>query len=325
MARAMRLLVLGGTRFVGRHVVEAALAAGHRVTVFNRGRSAPGLFGDDVEELRGDRVGGDAEALRGRSFDAVADVAAYRPAEVDLVLDALGGHGGPYAFVSSVSVYADPVAAGSDESAPIIELDGKLPEPGDSATAYGGLKVLCERRLPPDALVLRPTVVAGPYDPTERVTRWARRAGEGDALLAADPHQPVQLIDARDLAAFMLEGLTRGVRGTFNVATEPVAFSAFLAAAGAGDRVVWAGRRQLAAAGVAPWDDLPMTTAADDEAFMTFSSRNARAAGLRTRPLAETLADVRAWDATRPAEERGDPFAAREAQLLRTLSARSAR
>jgi 2'-hydroxyisoflavone reductase len=318
----MRLLVLGGTRFVGRHVVDAALAHEHQVTLLNRGRSAPGLFGDAVEELRGDRVRGDVAALRGRSFDAVVDATAYRPAEVDAVLDALGGHGGPYAFISSVSVYAEPIARGSDEEAPLIELGATDLEPGDSATAYGGLKVACERRLPSDALVVRPGVVAGPHDPTERVTRWARRAGDGDALLASDAQQPVQLIDARDLAAFLLDGVADGVSGTFNVVTEPVSFGAFLAAAGAGDRVVWAGRERLAAAGVALWDELPMTTAAEDEAFLTFSNRRARTAGLRTRPLAQTLADIREWDATRPDGERGDPFARREAELLAAFAPR---
>lgn len=315
----MRLLVLGGTGFVGRHVVEAALARGAEVSVFNRGRSAPGLFGDAVEELRGDRVRGEVESLRGRPFDAVVDVTGYRPAEVDVVLDALGGHAGPYAFVSSVSVYTEPIAAHSDESAPVIELGSVPAEPSDSATAYGGLKILCERRLPPGALVVRPAVVAGPYDPTERVTRWARRAGEGDRLLAADPQQPVQFVDARDLAAFLLHGVASGLSGTFNVAAPPVSFKTFLEACGAGDRVVWAGRERLVQAGIRLWDDLPMTLAADDEAFLTFSAERARAAGLRTRPPEETLADTGAWDATRPAAERGDPFAAHEAGLLTAL------
>ena len=315
----MRLLVLGGTGFVGRHVVEAALARGAEVSIFNRGRSAPGLFGDAVEELRGDRVRGDVESLRGRSFDAVVDVTGYRPAEVDSVLDALGGHAGPYAFVSSVSVYAEPIAAHSDEGASVIELAGELPEPSDSAEAYGGLKVLCERRLRPDALIVRPAVVAGPYDPTERVTRWARRAGQGDRLLAADPEQPVQFVDARDLAAFLLHGVATGLGGTFNVAAQPVSFATFLEAGGAGDRVVWAGRERLVQAGIRLWDDLPMTLAPEDEAFLTFSSERARAAGLRTRPLERTLADIRSWDATRPAGERRDPFAAREAELLTAL------
>ena len=315
----MRLLILGGTGFVGRHIAETALAQGHEVSLFNRGRSARGLFGDAVEELRGDRVRGDVEALRARSFDAVIDVTAYRPTEVDTVLEALSGFAGPYAFVSSVSVYAEPIAAGSDESAPVIELKAPLPEPSDSAEAYGGLKVLCERRLPPQALVVRPSVVAGPYDPTDRVTRWARRAGEGDAMLAGDPEQPIQLVDARDLAEFVVHGVTTGLGGTFNVATEPVPFSAFIEAAGGADRVVWAGRERLSAFGVELWDQLPLTLAPEDEAFLTFSSAKARAAGLRTRRLAQTLADVRAWDATRPPAERRDPFADREHELLAAL------
>lgn len=316
----MKLLVLGGTRFVGRHVVEAAITGGHDVTLFNRGRSAPGLFGDTVEELRGNRETGDLAALRGRRFDAIVDASAYRPCDVAGVLNALAHNFDVYAFISTVSVYAEPIALGSDESAPVIELADGIPLSGDSVEAYGGLKACCERLLPPHALVVRPGVVAGPYDPTERVTRWARRAGEGDNLLAAAPEQPVQFIDARDLASFLLEGIARDLTGIFNVVTEPVPFSAFLDAAGAGDRVVWAGRERLAAAGVALWDELPMTAPREDEAFLTFSSARARAAGLRTRPVAETLTDVRAWDATRPPGERSDPLPRRrEIELLGAL------
>lgn len=204
----------------------------------------------------------------------------------------------------------------------MVELTDPLPSPGDSAEAYGGLKVLCERAAPRHALIARSGVVAGPHDPTERVTRWARRAGEGDALLAADSQQPVQLIDARDLAAFLLAGIAGGVTGTFNVVTEPVSFGAFLDAAGASDRVVWAGRDWLAAAGVTLWDELPMTATREDEAFLTFSSARAREAGLRTRPLAQTLADVRAWDGSRSPDERGDPFPReREHALLARIKA----
>ncbi len=305
----MHVLVVGGTRFVGRHVVEAALARGHRVTLFNRGRSAPGLFGTAVEELRGDRAAGRVGALGGRRFDATIDVSGYRPEEVAAVLAALGPGAGAYAFVSTVSVYREPVARDSDEDAPVDE----------SGAGYGGRKVRCERALPPGALVVRPGVVAGPYDPTERVTRWARRAVDGDAVLAADPDQPVQLIDARDLAAFVLDGVERGLAGTFNVVTEPVTFRELLAAAGAGDRVAWVGAERLVAVGVALWEELPLAADPVDAGFLTFSSTRARAAGLRTRPLAETLADVRAWDATRPPAERRDPFA-RERELLPLLA-----
>ena len=304
----MRLLVLGGTRFVGRHLAEAALVRGHDVTLFNRGRSASGLFGTTVEELRGDRAAGDVGALRGRRFDATVDVSGYRPQDVSAVLGALGTGAGAYGFVSTVSVYCEPVARGSDEDAPVDE----------SGASYGGLKVRCERALPPDALVVRPGVVAGPHDPTERVTRWARRAADGDRLLGADPDQPVQFVDARDLAAFLLDGVEHGRAGTFNVVTEPVTFRELLSVAGADDRVVWAGAERLAAAGVALWDELPLTAAPQDAGFLTFASARARAAGLRTRPLAETLADVRAWDATRPPAERADPFA-RERELLALL------
>lgn len=315
----MKLLVLGGTRFVGRHVVGAALADGHDVTLFNRGVSAPGLFDGDVRFLRGNRQGGGVSALRAASFEGVIDVTAYRPSDVETVLGALADPAVPYALVSTVSVYAEPIAPNSDEDAAVIALTTGGRRPEDSADAYGGLKARCERVAPPHALIVRPGVVAGPYDWTERVTRWARRAAEGDPVIAGDPRQPIQFIDARDLAKFLLHGITAGVAGTYNAVTEPVPFHAFLDAAGAEDRVVWAGRERLRRAGVEFWSELPMTLPPEEESFLTFSSARARRAGLLTRPLAETLADIRAWDADRPAIERRDPLSRdRERALLET-------
>lgn len=185
----MRMLVLGGTKFVGRHVVEAALARGHEVSIFNRGRTAPGLF-PGTEGLKGDRDG-DLSALGGRRWEAVVDTSGYVPRLVRATAELLSGAVGRYVFVSSISVYRDPVAPGTDEGGPVWELEDHRTEEVTPET-YGGLKVACERAvedaMPDGAVVVRPGLVAGPYDPTGRFTYWPRRVSEGGEVLApGDP------------------------------------------------------------------------------------------------------------------------------------------
>src|ERR1700675_3640370 len=193
----MRILVLGGTQFLGRHAVDAALERGHEITLFNRGQTRPDLF-PDVEKLRGDRDG-DLTALAGRGFDAVVDTSGYVPRLVAETLDALGdvGH---YTFVSSISVYAD-LSTPPTESSPLAELK----EPTEEwREAYGELKVLCEnvvRERVPGAFIPRPGLIVGPWDPTGRFTYWPARLADGGRVLApAPPGSPAQVIDARDLA-----------------------------------------------------------------------------------------------------------------------------
>jgi len=173
----VRLLVLGGTRFVGRHVVEATLERGHDVALFNRGRTNAGLF-TDAEQLRGDRSAGDVAALAGRRFDATIDVSGYTPRDVEAILGA-GAALGHYVFVSTISVHYD------------IE--------------YGRQKLLAEGAVPDGAAIVRPGIVAGRHDHTERLTHWARALRAGERIAAGDPRQPVQVVDARDLAAFLVD------------------------------------------------------------------------------------------------------------------------
>jgi 2'-hydroxyisoflavone reductase len=202
----MDLLVLGGTRFLGRHLVEEALGRGHQVTLFNRGESNPGLF-PEVEELRGER-GGDLSPLRGRRWDAAIDTSGYLPREVRRSAEILAGSAGHYTFVSSISVYEDFARTGIDEDAPVLEPPD--PEPVElDWELYGGLKVGCERAveaaMPGRALVVRPGMIVGPHDYTDRFPYWRRRVAEGgDVLAPGDPERQVQLIDARDLAGWML-------------------------------------------------------------------------------------------------------------------------
>ena len=198
----MDLLVLGGTRFLGRHLVEEALGRGHRVTLFNRGESNPGLF-PDVEELRGERLG-DLSPLRGRTWDDAVDTSGYLPREVRHSAGLLADSVGHYTFVSSISVYEDFARTGIDENAPVLEPPD--PEPVElDWELYGGLKVGCERAveaaMPRRTLVVRPGMIVGPHDYTDRFPYWRRRVAEGGEVLASgDPERQVQLIDARDLA-----------------------------------------------------------------------------------------------------------------------------
>jgi 2'-hydroxyisoflavone reductase len=319
----MRLLIIGGTRFVGRHIAEAAIARGHDVCLFNRGRTGPGLF-PEAEHVRGDRHAGGLAALRDRRFDVVVDPSAYVPADVDAAAVVPADR---YVLISSGSVYRDPVAPGASEDAPTHEPDGPLPKTIDSPGSYGLLKVLCERaaerRFPGRALVLRPGLVVGPHDHTERFAYWPRRAARGGAMLAAEPGQPVQFIDARDLGAWTIAAAGAGTAGVFNAVgpAEPLTFADLLrccaAASGADASPVWAGERFLLDHGVEPWTDLPLWLPAAGWGFLAVSAARARGAGLRTRPPADTIADVLRWDAERkPAERRDAMTPERERQLL---------
>jgi 2'-hydroxyisoflavone reductase len=218
----MRILVLGGTVFVGRHTVELALERGHEVSMFNRGQSNPGLF-QGIDEIRGDRQK-DLDRLAGRSWDAVIDTSGYLPRIVGASARALAESVPHYTFISSISAYARLSEPGMDEDAPLGELSAAGSE--DIGKDYGALKVLCEQEVqaayPAGALIIRPGLIVGPHDPTDRFTYWPVRAAEGGEVLApGDPGRPVQVIDARDLAAWNLDLVERGVTGVFN-ATGPV-------------------------------------------------------------------------------------------------------
>jgi 2'-hydroxyisoflavone reductase len=294
----MRILVLGGTQFLGRHVVELALARGHDVTLFNRGRTRPELFAG-VEKLRGDR-GGDLGALRGRSFDAVVDTSGYVPGVVRETIDALAdvGH---YTFVSSISVYAD-LSTPPTESSPVAELAGDPPE--DWREAYGELKADCEdvaRASFPGAFVVRPGLIVGPWDPTGRFTYWPKRLADGGRVLAPAPRDAdAQVIDVRDLAGWIVRGAEGGLAGTFNAVDRPVSREALIETcrrvAGAEAEIVWVEPSFLAAHGIGEWMELPLWLA--DAAYagmLSVDPSPAFASGLETRPLEETVRDTLAW------------------------------
>jgi 2'-hydroxyisoflavone reductase len=218
----MHVLILGGTVFLGRHVVGASLARGHDVTLFNRGQTRPELF-PEVEKLRGDRDG-DFGALAGRSFDAVVDTSGYVPRLVRATIDALGdvGH---YTFVSTMSVYTERArAAGAREDDEVVRLEQETEE--DTDESYGPLKALCEdvvRERFANAFVPRPGLIIGPWDPTGRFTYWPTRLAAGGSVLAPNPTDaPVQLIDARDLANWIVEAAEQDRSGTYNAISPPM-------------------------------------------------------------------------------------------------------
>ena len=292
----MNVLVLGGTRFLGRALVDALLERGHSPTLFNRGQTGTELF-PEVEKLRGDRSS-DLSALDGRSWDVVLDVAAYLPAEVRLSTDALQGAAGRYVFVSSISVYAD-MSERPVEGAAVAEL-----EPGGdddtSDETYGARKAACERIVEEGfgggALVVRPGLIVGPHDPTGRFTYWPHRVARGGEVLApGSPDDLVQFIDVRDLAGWIVEGAAAGLAGTFNATGEPMRFGHLLdecARVSESDATFsWIDSDVLLAEEVGPWMELPLWLPLPEYAGMQQASvERARAAGLVFRPLADTIA-----------------------------------
>lgn len=328
-----RLLILGGTVFLG-HLVDAALAHGHAVTLFNRGQHSPELF-PDVEKLRGDRDG-NLTALRGRSWDAVIDTCGYIPRIVRASAELLAGAVEHYTFISSISVYEGPE---SDEDGQVGRLEDERVEEITGET-YGPLKALCERAaeqaMPGRILNVRAGLIVGPHDPTDRFTYWVRRvAAGGDVLAPGRAERRVQFIDVRDLAGWIIRAAEKRVTGVYN-ATGPgksLTMGELLAdvrsITGSDARFVWVDETFLMESGVGPWIQMPLWIPESRPSAALISSVDsgrAIAAGLTYRPLAETIRETFAWDASRPPEE---PLGAgltrsREDELLLAWRAQSA-
>jgi 2'-hydroxyisoflavone reductase len=320
----MRLLILGGTRFVGRHVVDAALEGGHQVTLFNRGLTNPGLY-PEVEKLRGGR-GEDLSALSGRSFDAVLDIAGYLPRHVKLSTSKLRPRAKRYVFVSSISVYSDFSRRGIDESSPLEILQDENSE--DIGRDYGALKVRCEEIVQETygeaSLIVRPGLIVGPHDHTNRFTYWVTRMARGGRVLApAPPERPIQYIDARDLASWMVTMTEEGKGGLFNAVCPPLTFDQFLSTCADAGRldaqIEWVDEALLQREGVVSWEEVPLWEPGEDAAgLMSVDASEAAAHGLSFRPLEETVTDTLRWAAAMD-EPLGSAGLSpeREAQLLR--------
>jgi 2'-hydroxyisoflavone reductase len=323
----VKTLILGGTLFLGRHLVEAALARGHQVTIFNRGQTNPDLF-PQVEKLRGDRDTGDLSALEGRSWDAAVDTSARIPRWVEEFAEAVGGRSEHYTSVSSISVYADTSEPGTDETAPVHVLADETVEEILNVETYGALKALCEQTaeklMPGRVLRVRPGLIIGPYDDSGRFAYWVHRIARGGDVLAPEPReQPVQLVDARDLAAWILRMAEKGETGVFNATGpgRPLTMAEMLeeivSETGSDARLTWVDERSLVDAGVEAWSDLPLWLApnVDPEhaGFLSIDTSKALLAGLVFRPLPDSIRDTLEHTETNP-EAGLDPV--REQELL---------
>jgi 2'-hydroxyisoflavone reductase len=343
--KPLRILILGGTGFTGPHQVRYALSRGHQVTLFNRGKQ-PHEWPGAVEELLGDRNTGDLKSLAGREWDVCIDNPTTLPFWVRDAGRVLHGKVKQYIFISTISVYADNLKP-ADETAPVASYPGKdaMAETMESLHAngelYGPLKALSEKeaeiQFPGKVTVIRPGLIVGPGDETDRFTYWPVRLARGGEYLApGDGSDPVQIIDARDLAEWTIRMAEARTFGTFN-ATGPQhplqmkeMLSGITAAIHADAKPVWVSTDFLEAQKVEAWSDMPVWVPARGETagFATRSIRKAIAAGLTFRPLDTTAADTLAWFKQQPPERQAKLKAGltpeREQEVLSKWKAKSA-
>lgn len=330
--RALRILVLGGTNFIGPHQVEYAQARGHQVTLFNRGRTNPHLFAD-VEKLVGDRTG-DLRALEGRSWDVVVDNSAINPDWVERSAELLKDACERYVFVSTRSVYADPSQVPMSVAEPVWTYESAGVEPGAERLPYGLSKALAEQRArdafgPDRTLVFRPGLIIGPGDTTDRFTYWPVRIHRGGEVLApGDGSDPVQIIDVRDFGEWLVRMAEAGESGTYNVVgpRTPRPMTELLygirAVTTAETTFTWVDADFLAEAGLRPYRELPVWRPARDgwEGFARFDLTPEVEKGLTFRSLADTTAATLEYHFSRPAERqaafRAGMDAAREREVL---------
>jgi 2'-hydroxyisoflavone reductase len=321
----MKLLILGGTVFLGHHLVRAALAAGHEVTTFNRGRQRT-TPPQDVEHLIGDRDG-QLNALRGKRWDAVIDTCGYVPRQIRASVILLADQVEHYTFISTCSVYRDTSVPGIDESYPVRTISeeeiraAEAISPDHAITArsygaaYGPLKALCaqaaEQYMPGRVLDVRPGLIVGPFDYSDRFTYWPTRiAAGGDVLAPGNPNAPMQFLDARDLAEWIVRMAEARQAGIYNAAGPdyPVTFETFLDTcrdvSGSDADFVWINDKFLLDAGLIPWTEVPLWIPGEEanRFFMAVSVEKALAAGVRVRPLAESIRDTMEWDCSRPSD-----------------------
>jgi 2'-hydroxyisoflavone reductase len=302
--------------FLGRVLVEAALQNGHEITLFNRGQTHPELF-PEVTRLRGDRRAGDLKALKGYTWDVVIDTSGYEPGVVSATARLLAGATRLYVFISTISVYAALPEKGMDEVAPLAQLPpGTDPNVRVTMETYGAQKVLCEQAaesaLPGQVLTIRPGLIVGPYDPSDRFTYWPWRAAQGGQVLAPNrPEMEVQFIDVRDLSDWTLRMVEAQQTGIFN-ATGPLAplpmgnlLETCRQVSGSDARFTWADERFLLENGAQPWSELPLWLSEsdpDNAGASAVSIQRALNAGLTFRPLTDTVQATLAWAALRPSD-----------------------
>jgi 2'-hydroxyisoflavone reductase len=336
--KPLRILILGGTGFTGPFQVRYALERGHKVTVFNRGKTHPGETPKEVEQLIGDR-NGQLDALKNRQWDVVIDNPTMLPAWVRDAAQILKGNVERYVFISTISVFGDTSKTGIDENAPVARYTGADPmkETRDTVIAskfalYGPLKALSEQEaekwFPKQTLVIRPGLIVGPRDETDRFTYWPVRIDRGGEVLApGEPTDPVQFIDGRDLAEWVIRMVEQRETGIYNATgpDKPLGVGAMLEGIKAANKsnanFTWVNADFLEAQKVAPWSDMPVwVPPRGEEAGMgRISIRRALSKGLTFRPLADTARDTLAWFKSQSTERqklKAGLSADREAELL---------
>lgn len=349
----MKILILGGTAFVGKHLVEAARARGHELTLFNRGRTQRVPAADaypDVEQIRGNREGG-LDALRGRRWDAVIDTSGYLPQSVRDSAELLADAVDRYVFISTMSVY-DARQRGMTEDAPLatmtaeqlrqvesLSVRDRTVGGGSFGALYGPLKVLCERAaeaaMPGRVLNVRPGLIVGPDDYTDRFTYWPVRVARGGEVLAPGrADRPIQFVDVRDLAEFTIRLTEAGRTDTVHVTgpdyrlTMGRLLDTCREVTGSDARLTWIDERFLLDQGVRPWIELPLWLASPDQlGLMEANLSRAIGLGITYRPLADTIRDTLAWDAGRPpgTERKAGMDPERERELLALWHQRAGR
>ena len=326
----MNILILGGKRFLGIALVEAMLKAGHTPTLFNRGITNPDLF-PKVRNLIGDREK-DLSALKRRKWDAVIDTSGFLPRVVKESARMLSNKCETYVFISTISVYRDYKRPDIDENYPLAELE----DPNDedpAGPAYGALKALCEYEIQQNfkgnLAVVRPGIIVGPNDPTDRFTYWPWRVAQGGKVLTpGPPSADLQFIDVRDLADFILKLIEQKASGVYNAVgpRNPANFGSLLVAcreaAGSDASFVWVDERFLLDEEITPWVDLPLWLPNTDPTITGFNNINnnkAVKAGLTFRPLSETVTDTLNWVRSQPPvpQLKRGLDAQREAELLK--------
>lgn len=333
----MDLLIIGGTKFLGRHLVDAASRRGHNVTLFNRGLTNPGLFNKTsaqtkIEEVLGDRSSDLASQLKDRKFDAVIDTCGYKADDIISATQALSDSISSYIFISSISVYETKLGRSIDEASPLVP----QPVPPEEDN-YATLKALCEStlvsELPDTHLIIRPGLIVGPFDPSDRFTYWVRRIRQGGKTLApGDPQRPVQYIDVRDLAEWTIllaEEKQKGIYsavGPVNPTSDTLSMGTMLDTMvkllNADCQLVWASDETLQKCAISPWLEMPLWLPADSDSsqMMSISTSKSQLAGLKTRDLADTVSATNEWDLLRgDSELQAGLNSKKELQVLASL------
>lgn len=337
----MKILIIGGTKFLGRHLIDAALKNNHEVTLFNRGRKYADEKIPDVEQIHGDR-NSDLEKLDGKNWSAVIDTCGYLPQTVRKSAEFLSDKVNQYVFISSASVYSETSEPNYDETTATAKLSreqkkavGKIDPKGELTGAtlgenYGALKALCEEAaedaMPNRVLNVRAGMIVGAFDPTDRFTYWVMRVAKGGEILAPGTSENhIQLIDARDLSEWIIKMIEENESGIFNITGKPFELNfgkmldAMKTALRSNAKFTWVDENFLNENEVAPWSEMPFYLPESDENarnFLTMNINRALAKGLTFRPLSDTILETLNWRKAQDFEMRAGISAEREKELL---------